>query len=268
MSASSHEPAATRPGETPSHSIQPEGSGPAGTDNSFHRLVGALVAPQHTFESLGRRPTWLIAWLVLVVCVALLGWAVHERTDYREVVVQTLEAGGMTDRFDAGEIDDMVEARERFGDFGAALGAVVAGGIFCLIALFYWIAFRLLGSELSYKESLATFVHGSLPTVVFTLLAVPVVLSGGDLTTEQVLTRNLLASNLSVFAPEEAGLALESLLSGLDFFALWSVVLLAIGYRVVARVSTAVAAGTVTVFFVLGLALRVGLVWLFGGGAA
>lgn len=268
MNASSSDPGAIRPGEAPSRSIRPEGSGPAETDNSFSRLVGALIAPRRTFETLARRPTWLIAWLLLVVCMALLGWAMHERTDYRQVVEQTLEARGLIERFDAGEIDDMVESRERFGVFGAALGALVAGGIFCLIALFYWIAFRLAGSELSYKESLATFVHGSVPAVVFTLLAVPVVLSGGDLTTEQVMTRNLLASNLSFLAPAEAGLALESLLSGLDFFALWSVVLLALGYRIVAKVSPAVAAGTVTVFFLLGLALRVGLAWLFGGGAA
>gem|GEM_PF-4868551 len=53
------------------------------------------------------------------------------------------------------------------------------------------------------------------------------------------------------------------MLVGVDFFALWSTVLLAIGYRIVARVSTALATGMAIVFFLLGLGLRVGMAVLF-----
>jgi hypothetical protein len=35
-------------------------------DSGFGRLIGVLVSPGKTFESIARRPTWLVPLLVLV----------------------------------------------------------------------------------------------------------------------------------------------------------------------------------------------------------
>lgn len=59
-------------------------------------------------------------------------------------------------------------------------------------------------------------------------------------------------------------MVLRSFLTGIDFFALWSVILLILGYRVVAKISTVTAGVVVTVFWLLGL--RVGFAWLGAGG--
>jgi hypothetical protein len=235
------------------------------TDNSFGRLVGALVSPGSTFESISKRPTWFVAWLVLVLCVTALSFSMHQRTDYREVVERSAQAFGA--EIPADQLERQVEMRERFGGIGAPIGGIVAGIVFCVLALVYWVAFKLFGSEITYKQSLATFVHASLPGAVFMLLAIPVVLGGGDLTYQQLMTRDVLASNLGFLAPEGAGIAVHSLLAGIDFFALWSVVLVALGYRIVARVSTGLATGVAVVFYLLGLGLRVGMAVVFSGGA-
>lgn len=237
------------------------------TDNSFSRLAGALFAPGKTFASIAQRPTWLVAWLVLVLCVTGLTLAMHERTDYREVVVRTLEAFGGVDQIPADQLEQRIEGRERFGGIGAPINGLFAGGIFCLLALIYWVAFKMFGSELTYKQSLATFVHAGLPGAIFMLLAIPVVLGGGDLSYEQLMTRDVLASNLGFLAPGDASIALKSLLMGIDFFALWSLVLAIIGYRIVARVSTGLAGGIAVTLFLIGLGLRVGLAVLFSGGS-
>lgn len=233
------------------------------TDSSFGRLFGVLVSPQPTFTSIRNRPTWLVVLVVLLLCLVALGWAMHERTDYREVVTRSMEAFGGADQVPPDRLESQIEMREQLGGVFAALGAVVAGVIYLVLAAIYLVAFRLFGSELTYKQSLSTFLHGIVPMAVYCLLAAPLILQGGDLSYEQVMTRNVLASNLSFLAPEGASMALKSFLIGLDFFALWTVVLLTIGYRIVARVSTALAAGTAVFLFLLGLGLRVGMAALF-----
>lgn len=236
------------------------------TDNSLGRLAGALVSPGSTFESIEKRPTWLVAWLVLVLCVTALSFSMHQRTDYREMVERSVQAFGGAE-LPADQLERQIEMRERFGGIGAPIGGFVAGIVFCVLAVFYWVAFKLFGSEITYKQSLATFVHAAMPGAVFMLLAIPVVLGGGDLTYQQLMTRDVLASNLGFLAPEGASMAVHSLLAGIDFFALWSVVLVAVGYRIVARVSIGLAAGVAVVFYLLGLGLRVGMAVLFAGGA-
>jgi hypothetical protein len=57
---------------------------------------------------------------------------------------------------------------------------------------------------------------------------------------------------------------IRSLLGSLNFFTLWTLVLLAIGYRIVARVSIAVSAGTVFTLWLLYVAGKAGFAALFG----
>jgi hypothetical protein len=237
------------------------------TDNSFGRLAGALVSPGSTFESISKKPTWLVALLVLMLSAGALGLVVHEKTNYQEVTTRALEARGRLGTMSGEQVDQVVEMQERFGAVGAGVGALVAGILYCVIAVFYWMVFRLMGSELTYKQSLATYVYGSLPMVLYVALAILVLSGRGELSYEEITARDFLASHLGFLAPAGSGLVLRSFLTGIDFFALWSVVLLAIGYRIVARVSATTAGVVVTLFYLVSLGVRVGFTWLGAGGA-
>jgi hypothetical protein len=64
-----------------------------------------------------------------------------------------------------------------------------------------------------------------------------------------------LPSSLTAVAPEGASASLLAVLSSIDLFSLWSMVLLSLGFAVVARVSRATAATTVVALwavYVLG----------------
>ena len=61
------------------------------------------------------------------------------------------------------------------------------------------------------------------------------------------------------FAPESAGKMLVALLGSIDLFSLWSIALLAIGYRVVGKVSKTAALGVVAVLWAVVVAGKVGL---------
>jgi hypothetical protein len=232
-------------------------------DSSLARLAAVLVAPGRTFAAIAERPTWLLAMVVFVVSAIGLGWAAHTRTDYRDVMEQAMAGRGQ--QLEAAQLDRMVDFQERFGAVLSVAGGVVAAGVVALVAAVFLVVLRLLGSDLTYRQSLSAYLHGAMPVVLGMLIAVPVVLGGGTLSYEALTTRNFLASNLGALAPAEAGMVLKTALASVDFFALWSLVLWAIGFRVVGRVSPAAAWGTSILVFLLGVALRVGMTALSAG---
>jgi hypothetical protein len=126
------------------------------------------------------------------------------------------------------------------------------------MALLFWVVLKLLGAEFPYKTSFATSVHGLMPTGVSSLLSLPVILSRAEFAYEDVRTGSILASNLGVFASEETGVAVRTLLASIDLFSVWSVILLSIGYSVVGRVSQAKAAATVVALWAVWIAIKVG----------
>lgn len=234
------------------------------TDSNLGRLVGVLVAPERTFRSIRERPTWIAPLAVLLVLAVGLGFATNARTDFREVTERTFEARNMDLPED--RLDEVVAQQERFAGIGVWLSPMFVTLAFALAALYFWVGLKLVGSELTFHQSFATYLHGALPTAVMMLLAIPVVLAGVTLSYAELTTRSFLASNLAFLAPE-GELMVRALLAGVDFFVLWSTVLLAIGYRVVGRVSRTSAVTLVAIFFLLGLGFRMLAAWV-GGGAS
>ena len=102
-----------------------------------------------------------------------------------------------------------------------------------------------------------------MPFLVATLLAIPVVLSRAELSLEDVQRGSFLFSILASFAPASSGKVLLSLLASLDLFSFWSIALLAIGFRVVGKLSKAAALGVVLALWAAFVAGKAGLAALF-----
>jgi hypothetical protein len=162
------------------------------------------------------------------------------------------------------QVEQGVEMGRKISSVTIWLLPVFEAVIYLIIAALFLGAFRFFGgSEIPFKTSLATTVHGFLPGLVAALLALPLLLSRPHITVKQAQS-NLLASNLGAFAPESTGAALRTLLTSLDFFSIWTLCLLIIGYRLTAKVSTASAATVVLVLWAIYVAARVGLAAVFG----
>ncbi len=234
-------------------------------DSSFGRLIGVLTSPGKTFRSIAERPTWAVALLVLMFVSGAVWFLAGTRIDYRDTITQSVRQSGR-DVTEA-QLEPQIEMMEKAGSYiyGLSVPAVVA--FFSLLAaLLYWVAFKLQGSDISYKSSLAVNLHAAMPSVLIaSLLSVPVILSKGTLGYNDVKTGTLLASNLGFLAPEDSPAWVAAALASLDFFALWSLVLSIIGYGLAARVSKQAAAVTVIVIWLIFVGVRVGWAALFGG---
>lgn len=237
-------------------------------NSEIGRLLGALVSPGKTFRSIAERPTWVAALLLLMVLAGAVGILVNQRMDpdeMRKSITERIEKaqGGKASEAD---VDRAMEMSQKFSSVTRFLIPVVSGLFYLLVAGLFLMAFRFFGgSEISFKTSLSTALHAFMPGAVAALLVLPVILSRERISMEEAQGGNLLASNLGAFAPEDASPVVKALLGSVDFFSIWTILLLILGYRLTAKVSTATAATVVLVLWAVAVAAKVGLAAAFGG---
>ncbi len=230
----------------------------ATTDTGAGRLLGVLAAPGETFRSIAGRPTWVAPLLVLMLSATVVGWMVTSRLDLAPVIRHRLEAAG--GQVSAEQAERSIEMAKKLAPYLALFqGLVAAPAIYLVVALLLWIGCRLVGSEMGYRASLATTLHGLLPLAVGALLAIPVLWNHGAVTPEEARSGSFLISSLAAVAPAGAGPVERALLGSVDLFSLWAIILLIIGCRIVARVSRAAAVGVVASLWLLGVAVKVAL---------
>jgi hypothetical protein len=231
-------------------------------DSSLGRLISVLISPEKTFRSIAERPTWMVALVVLVLLGAAAGYLVFQKLDMAEVISQSMADRGQqaTDE----EIERATEMAERFGWVGALVGTLVVAPLgYLLFALVFWVVFKLQGGEFDYRTSLSVTLHGLMPTAVYSLLSLPVIYSRQTIGIEES-QRGVLFSNLAPLAPEEAGTALTALLASIDLFTIWCLVLFAIGYSIVGRISKTSAGVTVVLLWIVYVVIKVGMMSIRG----
>lgn len=233
-------------------------------ESGFGRVIGALISPEKTFRSIAERPTWVVPLLLLVLLGAGYSWIAQQRVDPGELIKHQMEMFGIDlSKEQLEEIESQATAeksqlRQILELLGGALGIAA---FYLIVAALFLVVFRLAGSEIDFRRSLAVIVHGLLPLgLVAGLLNIVLALSRAEITPEE-MTFGLLVSSLRPLAPEESRV-LASLLGSLDFFTIWSVVLLILGFRAVARVPTRTAATIVLILWGLWVLIKAGFVAL------
>lgn len=232
---------------------------PESSPSAWSHLVGVLVSPGKTFEHLAAKPSWVLPLLLTVITGVALSAVVLPLIDWADVVRAQVEASGQS--LSDTQVEQQIEIVEKFGA-GFTWAAALAGPfvIYPGLALVFWLIFKVMGSAMSFKQSLSVLLHGYAPFwLVSVVLSIPVVWAQGEVTTEQVQSSSYLLSNLAFLATEETHVALRSILGSLDLFSFWTLILLSMGYRIAARVSAVRATGTVVALWLLYVLGKTGL---------
>lgn len=229
-------------------------------DSSLGRLIAVLISPEKTFRSIAERPTWVAALVVLVLLGVLVSELAFRRMDPEEIVrSQSTKAGQDLSR---AELEQRIEVVETFGRVALLTQVVVIGPAVLLIAaVLFWMALKFQGSDISYTSTLSVTLHSSMPWALSMVLSLPIILSRQSITNAE-MQRGLLYSNLGVLATEDTSPAFGIILTSIDFFMVWILVLLVFGISVVGRVSKGVATMLSIGTWALFLLAIVGLVSL------
>lgn len=227
---------------------------------SWRHLVAVLTSPTEGFTALASRPTFALALVLLVLLgVAAVGIGMSKVTV--QDFLASIEASGREVPPKLRENPEGFVAAMRWTQ--TATAAVFAPAMYAALAGIFLVLFRLLGSDLSFRKSLATTVHGFLPFGLAAIAGIAIALGKDQIRLEEMQAGGLVPSHLGVFAGEEVGKVVRGLLGSVDLFSAWCLTLLATGYRTVARVSTGAAWGVVAGVWAAGVLIKLVLVAVF-----
>jgi hypothetical protein len=219
------------------------------------RLIGIYISPKETFESIDRKPTWLIPFVILVVVVLAFQMLTMDiQLDYR---LQMMEAQGVpSERIDLAQ-QQMQGPMKYIGLVMAPVGILVIWVIIAAIFLFF--GKTIMGGDTSFKKVYSviawTGVLGILGMVVRTFL----VLSKGAF--------HGVTTSLAMLLPTppigETGSLLYRILSKFDIFTIWQEILWIIGFAVIYRFTTKKSAIMVLSIWAVWIVISVALGGLF-----
>jgi hypothetical protein len=224
------------------------------------RVPGAFFAPVRTFESIARRPTWLVPLLLWTILSVATTAVLLPKIDYEQMTREALQRRGQTIPED--RMASIVERQKKFGSiFGWVGGAVTPAVLSLLVAVVIWGTFKVFGYDARFSQAFGVTTHAYLPGVlkgIFLMLLV----SRQETVNPQNLG-DLLTSNLGFLVPADSSKALHALLQSFDVFALWVVVLLVLGFAAAAKARRGAAAGIIGTLWLVTVAIRVGWNALF-----
>ena len=204
------------------------------------------------------RPTWVAPLAILMLLATLTSTLTFDKIDVAQAVREQFAAQGRTP--DPVQMDRGVTFFENLQGVAALVTLVSFPLVMMLVAFVFWFAFQLACQEMDYGACMAVTMHSMMPWAVASLLSVPVILSRDSITQREAMGGTVLASSLGFFAPPDAAPAWTAFLSSVDLFSIWTAILLVIGYRTVAKASTATACSVVSLVWLGYVGMKV--TWL------
>ena len=184
------------------------------------------MAPTTLFEDLRERPRWWLPFVIFLVGAALV--AILPRlllpTDVlldaiRQNLPGPVEMPG----------EEMIQRMQSpvmlvFSGLG---GALFAGVSMVLTALFFWALFSITGEKCSFSKSFAVVSYSGLIKVLGMALVVVLMV---------ILQKREVYTSLALLPFLEQGTFLYRLAAQIDFFTVWRVIIMGLGFSVVADV--------------------------------
>ena len=222
--------------------------------SQVERVLNAYIAPDKTFADILRSASWWLPFVLSLLASLLFTFALQREIGFQKVAASIVNSNPqMQDR-----ISSMTPAQVKGMEASIATSVrmttyafpvlMLLSALVCAAVLMASFNFGL-GAEAKFGQYLALWFYATLPMLLKSLL-ISVTLFAG-LGADQFNIQNPLGSNLGYYIGQDAPAWLTSLLSFVDVFTLWSVVLLIVGGAIVAKVKRNQAAIVVVGWFVL-----------------
>lgn len=209
-------------------------------------FVDIFTNPSAVFER-RREGQFGMALLILAVLTGILAFALHNGlAPVMDAVIAKQQAAALAKNpaLTADQLSSMTGMMEKMSKFGAIIFVPVAAVIG---AALIWVIGRFLDAKMAFAAAMMVSVYSGVPRIIQTVVTA---LQGLFLSPESITSPNSVSIGPARFLPDSGNAVLGAVLGGFDLFTIWTVVLMAIGIAVVARVPMTRAA------------ITAGLVWL------
>jgi hypothetical protein len=225
-------------------------------------LSGIFFEPGRTFEALRARPRVLVVGIILALALLAFTVLLFQKIDYEAMVRHAVETGPFAE-------SQSPEARERaiemqtkpvFKALNYVAPLIGVPIVFAIGGVIYMLGAMAMGKKISYKQAVSVWAYSSLPPALLATLANIIVLfvRPPDPSEGAAARSGLVHANPSILLDRAAHPVLASALGAFDLFAIYGLVLAAIGLRKVGKMSSGTAWTIVLVVWIIALIFRVG----------
>jgi hypothetical protein len=216
----------------------------------FQRLGSIFFEPSKTFADINRKPSWLGIFLIIAILSTIVAYVMVSHLDLETMMRAQMAGRNLTEeQVNAAMSSPFVKYSMYFGVVVAPIGQLVA---FLAIAGIFLLLYIMMGTPLTYKKSLAVTAWGmSPPAMLYTILTVILVYAKNMMITDP--NEGIVMSNLGILVDKKANPVLGSLLTSIDLFTIWTIVLLSIGFAAISskKMTTKKAAIGVVILWLL-----------------
>jgi len=231
--------------------------------STVSRITNVFFSPTTTFSDLKRNSSWWAAWLLISVFSLLFVFAMQQKVGFQQVWENQMKSSPSS----AAQMEKMTPQQR---DFAGAITKYVsyASPFFVLIIALIMAgvltgSFNFgLGAEVGFGLSLAVVFYAMLPGILKSVLGIISLFAGAD--PEAFDANNPVATNLGYLANgtlfnRAEHPALYTLLSWIDVFGIWTVILIGIGFASVTKVKRSTAISVAAGWYVLMALIFTGL---------
>lgn len=230
----SQTPPPPSPYPSPMPASTPEPAGPGLSEPQ--RLVNTFIAPSKTFADLRRNASWWVPWLLSAVFGLMFGIVAAQKLDTAQMVRQKIEQSPSAQK-------RMEQLSPQQREQAIALQANIAKVTFYMLPLFTLLSGLIvaavlmaifnfiMGAEVPFSRALAIAFYAGVPAILGTILLTVSILLSADPSTID-LNSNPMPTNPGFFMDPNGNKFIYGLVSGLDIFRIWYVVLLGLGFSV------------------------------------
>jgi hypothetical protein len=232
----------------------------------MERVVDTFIAPSKTFTDIRRNANWFVPWLLISIFGIAMVFVVDKKLGMETAYENQLKLSPkQMDRFDQATADQKATQIRigatitRYIAYGSPLLTIIIAAVFAgvLMATFNF-GF---GAEVKFKQAMAITMYAFLPGIIKALIAIAVVGMGAA---EGFTFQNQVASNLGGLVDPNSSRFLYAVLTSIDAFTIWTLILTGIGYSCVTRVKRGTCMGVVFGWWAVVTLAGAGIGALFG----
>lgn len=227
------------------------------------RLIDTFIAPRKTFTDIRVNSSWWVPWLITTILSVAFGAIAAQKIDMVQFTRHQIEQS----KFRQQQFEQLpADQQERQLQIGATFTKVVFyiapvfSLLFGLIAAAVLMAVFNFGfaAEVTFSQALAIVFYSFLPRSILALLMGISLLVASDPNSIDI-AGNPMPTNLGFFMDPQGNKFLYSLISNIDIFALWTVVLMGLGFAVASRNKKLTAGtGITTLLVIYGVLIMAG----------
>ena len=226
------------------------------------RLINTFFAPSKTFTDLRRNASWWAPFLIIAIVSTLFIYVVDQKIGFQKVSENLIQLqpkqAERVDRLPADQRQKVMQQQAAVTRIISYAVPVIAPGVYAVFAAILLATLKFgVSADLKYKTLFALVVYTRLPEVLMALLAIVSLLAG--VSGDGFNIQNPAVTNPGYFIGPDGSPVLRALLTPLDVFTIWTLVLTAIGITCISKVKRGTAFAVVFGWFAVVVLARVAL---------